>query len=281
MYPSSNLAIFVLCALWVCALQAGDELRWFKDGVPPDAIRETAMPDTGDSRVGKILSRFYNKGLGGPENWEEIISMRSKGEIHLADGESMEMEAYQRKPDRMKVILRNKGRAVLTLSYDGESAWRQYAEPSKVQSMDATEARRFIHSSMFGNHLLFPFAEGKKIEYLETIPIEQKVCHKLRVHLDTGYQVDYYIDVTSYHERMVENVDRKTDKINTIHYREYSMVSGMPMAMVLENFEDNKLVSTLELKDCRVNAGIMPWMFDMPEVAAGASVGSKSSVPAP
>ena len=63
------------------------------------------------------------------------------------------------------------------MAYDGEVAWKQVNGAAKPEPMNAEEARRFIHSSIFGNHLLFPFAQGKKIEYLETIPVEETICH--------------------------------------------------------------------------------------------------------
>ncbi|MGC6455447.1 MAG: hypothetical protein ACON46_02835 [Coraliomargaritaceae bacterium] len=270
------LAVF---SLWLCSLQAGEELQWSKDELLGNSVRKMPMPDTGDTRIGKILTRFYNKGLGGPENWDTIITMRSSGVLRLASGDSMEIEVYQRKPNLIKVVLRDKGRAVLTLSYNGELAWRQGVDPEDVQLMDEKEARRFIHSSFFGSYLLYPYAPGKKIEYLETLPVEQTVCHKLRVHLDTDYQVDYYIDVSNYHELRVENLDVHSGMKNTVHYYDYTVVSGMPMAMRVENYEEEKLLSTLELKDYKVNIGIMPWMFDLPKTAAAQPSGSEKISP--
>ncbi len=242
----------------------GEVLQPPEDGILTDAVRSRAMPDTGDSRIGRILARYYNKGLGGPEAWESIISMRSRGVIQLEAGESLEIEALQRKPDRMKVVIRQDGRESLILAHDGQTAWRLVAGDARATSLEGTEARRFIHSSGFGSHLLYPYARGKKIEYIETIPVAQKVCHKLRVHLETGYQVDYYIDVSDYHEFMVDNLDLQSGMVNTVRYGDYTVVSGMPMAMRVENLEDGKLVSVLELDDFQVNIGIMPWMFEMP-----------------
>ena len=54
---------------------AGEVLEWPADQILLQEVRETPMPDTGDSRIGKILNRFYKKGLGGRDNWESIISM--------------------------------------------------------------------------------------------------------------------------------------------------------------------------------------------------------------
>ena len=269
----------VVCCFWISSLQAGEILEWSEDQMLSEKIRETPMPDTGDSRIGKILMRFYEKGLGGPENWESIVSMRSRGIIRLDSGMEMKMEAYQRKPNQMKLVLSQKERTVLTMAYDGEVAWRQVEGSLNAERMDPEETRRFIHSSMFGNHLLFPYAKGKRIEYMETIPVEETVCHKVRVHLDTGYQVDYYINVSDYHELRVDNLDLHTDRVNTIQYSDYTVVSGMPMALRVENSEDDKLLSALELEEFTVNIGIMPWMFRMPANIAEKSASSENSTP--
>ena len=264
--PSCRLVLLSLCVGSFYTKAAGEVLEWPADQILLQEVRETPMPDTGDSRIGKILNRFYKKGLGGRDNWESIISMRSRGVIRLESGVEMDIEVYQRKPDQLKLALLNEERSLgVSMAYDGEMAWKQVNGAAKPEPMDPEEARRFIHSSIFGNHLLFPFALGKKIEYLETIPVEETICHKVRVHLDTGYQVDYYIDVSNYHELRLENLDLSTGKVNTIHYRDYTVVSGMPMAMQLENYEDGQLVSMLELSDFKVNVGIMPWMFRMPD----------------
>ena len=261
---NSNLcaATALIFAGLVC--QAGEVLKLPEGQMLSESIRTQAMPDTGESRIGKILKRFYEKGLGGSENWASIISMRSSGTITLETGETIAMEAYQRKPDRTKIILRGKGFGSVILSYDGKLAWKQPPGTAPSTPMDAEESRRFIHSSQFGNYLLYPFAEGKKIEYIETIPIDQTVCHKVRVHLDTGYQVDYYIDVSNYHELRVDNLDLQSGLLNSVRYYDYAVVSGMPMAMRVENLELGKLLSVLELSDFKVNIGIMPWMFEMP-----------------
>ena len=107
------------------------------------------MPDTGDSRIGKILNRFYKKGLGGRDNWESIISMRSRGVIRLDSGVEMDIEVYQRKPDQLKLALLNEERSLaVSMAYDGEVAWKQVNGAAKPEPMDPEEARRFIHSSI-------------------------------------------------------------------------------------------------------------------------------------
>ena len=230
-----------------------------------DKRRVEVMPDTGNSRIGKILTRFYEKGLGGPDNWKKLMSLRGSGSIRM-DNALFEVESFQKKPNLMKLIISKEGRDVFTLSYDGKVAWKRSLKSQTPVQMEANEARRFIHGSVFGNYLLYPYAEGKRIEYIETIPFEGSVCHRIRVHLDTGFEIDYYLDVSRYHEVKVENHDLRTGLKNIIRYSDFRSVFGTVMAMKVENFEGDELLSSLQMDEYRANVGIMPWMFEIPEL---------------
>ncbi len=227
-------------------------------------LRAKPMPDTGSSHLGKILNRYYTEGLGGSDHWETITSLKVSGSLKLESGE-FDFAAYQRKPDLIKITINGKYHD-LVLAYDGRQAWRQVEASGQAPVlMDALEARRFIHSAHFGNHLLYPYTEGKRIDYIDTVPVEGTICHQIRVTLPTEYQVDYFIDVRSYLEIKVVNTDLRTGTVSSIVYEDYIREYGMPIAKRVDSYEDGKWVSQLELDEVRVNAGVMPWMFAMPE----------------
>jgi hypothetical protein len=131
--------------------------------------------------------------------------------------------------------------------------------------MAEQEARHFIHSARFGNYLLYPFAEGKRISLIDTVPVEGAICHQVRVELDTGYQVDYFIDIRSYLETKVVNTDLHSGVTNSVIYKDYTREFGMPIAKKVESREDGEWVSSLVLDEVKVNSGVMPWMFHMPK----------------
>ncbi len=265
-----NRNIFYLtCALSLCATQLGAEKQNVTGDVlemPADQItvilRQTAMPELGEGRLAKILTRYYTEGLGGQENWEKISSLKVSGTLTLEGGE-FELNAYQKKPDLIKMTIRG-NQSDLTLGYDGELAWQHLpGRGQRPEPMPADEARRFIHGAHFGNHLLYPFAIGKSIEYIDTVPVEGNICHQLRVTLDTGYQVDYFIDIRSYLEVKVLNTDLINETTNSVVYRDYIREFGMPIAKQVESFENGEWVSSLTLEEVKVNSGVIPWMFKM------------------
>ena len=157
------------------------------------------------------------------------------------------------------------GQRNLVLGYDGKKAWQVLpGQKGEAQAMALAEARRFIHSAHFGNHLLYPYALGKQIEYIDTVPVKDTVCHQVRVTLDTEFQVDYFIDIRSYLEIKVVNTDLRTGRSNSVVYEDYIREFGMPIAKRVVSEEDGEWVSTLVLDEVKVNSGIMPWMFKMP-----------------
>jgi len=241
--------------------EPGDRLMLPEDQVTV-ILRQTPMPDLGEGRLAKILNRYYHDGLGGSENWDKISSLKVSGRLRLKDGE-FALSAYQKKPDLIKMTIRG-NQGDLVLGYDGKDAWQDLpGRDRKPEPMPADEARRFIHSAHFGNHLLYPFASGKTIEYVDTVPAEGNICHQIRVTLDTEYQVDYFIDIRTYLEIKVVNTDMQNGEKNGVIYKDYIREYGMPIAKQVDSYEGGEWASTLTLDEVKVNAGVIPWMFEM------------------
>lgn len=258
-----SLLVFLFCS-GLFASEEGKVLNIAPDKLNVN-LRNTAMPELGETRIEKILKRYYEQGLGGAENWEKVVSLNLIGKMETEGGE-LALNAYQKKPDQVKMTLApESGQGSLTLAYDGEVAWKQTGRQGQPERMTEAEARRFIHSARFGNYLLYPYAEGKRIRLIDTVPVEGAICHQIRVNLDSEYQVDYYIDIRSYLEVKVVNTDLRSGSENSIIYMDYSRESGMPVAKKVKNMENGEWVSTLLVEEVKVNSGVMPWMFHMPE----------------
>jgi hypothetical protein len=226
-------------------------------------LRQTAMPEMGTDRLGSILNRYYKEGLGGPGNWEKVVSLRVFGRLTLEGGE-FEFKAYQKKPHYIKMTIFGKQRR-MKMGYDGSTAWRVLQGQGGAVEMEGAQARQFMHNAHFGNYLLYPYALGKQIEYIDTVPVDDVICHQVRVTLDSGYQVDYFIDIRTYLEVKVITTDLRSEQVTSVVYEDYIRESGMPIAQKVVSSEDGKWVSTLELDEVKVNSGVMPWMFKMPK----------------
>ncbi|MBL6919080.1 MAG: hypothetical protein ISR41_01080 [Puniceicoccaceae bacterium] len=262
-------ATYLLCSLGLFAtlsgesdpISLGDTLSMPTDQINT-IIRQSAMPDLGEGRLARILTRYYKTSFGGAEKWDQISSLKVSGMIKLAGGE-FEMIAYQKKPDLFRLRILHNVRD-FEMGFDGTTAWqRKPGRNTEPEALGEDEARRFIHGARFGNYLLHPYADGKKIQYIDTVPTEGNLCHHIRVTLDTEYQVDYFIDIRVYLELKSIHTDFRSGSVASVVYKDYIHESGMPIAKQIENFENGEWVSTLTLDDFKVNSGLMPWMFEM------------------
>lgn len=262
-----RILIFSLCGLCALSLGADPAEEPAVEGEPESIdviLRQTPMPLMEHGRLGEILNRYYKEGLGGPENWEKIQSLKVGGTLTLAGG-TFDFNAYQKKPYYIKMTIYG-DRRNLVLGYDGKTAWQIMSEAQgKALPMPEAEARRFIHGAHFGNHLLYPYAVGKQIAYIDTVPVDGTICHQIRVTLDTGYQVDYYIDIRTYLEVKVVSLDLATGVESSVTYEDYIREFGMPIAKKVVSREAGEWVSDLVLEEIKVNSGVMPWMFKMPK----------------
>ena len=235
------------------------------EGDAYEAARNMPMPDLDEStKLGKILSRYYSNGLGGAANWDQVESLRASGTVRLGEDTCL-VRVYLKKPNYIKIVLEPEGGTPILLGYDGAVAWRQYGENESGFSMDESEARSFIHSAIFGSHLLYPYSEGKRVEYIDTIPVDGSICHHVRVSLPTEFVVDYFIDVRSYLELKAVNTDRRTNHISEFVYEDYIRTSGIPIALSVSNYAKGELLSSLKFDEVKANTGIMPFMFQMPK----------------
>jgi hypothetical protein len=240
----------------------GDVLQMPSEEIS-DTLRATPMPELGEGNLARIIKRYYVDGLGGVKNWDAISSLKISGTLKLEAGE-YELNAYQKKPDLIKITMSAEGRE-LVISYDGKYAWQKLpGRGEQPKPMSEDEARRFKHSACFGSHLLYPFAAGKKLEFIDTVPIDGNICHQIRVTLNSDYQVDYFIDIRTYLQVKEVNTDLRTGKVNSVIYRDYSRELAMPIAMQVESYEEGKWVSTLTIDEVKINSGVIPWMFNMP-----------------
>jgi hypothetical protein len=128
------------------------------------------------------------------------------------------------------------------------------------------EARRFIHSSVFGNYLLYPFRAGKIIEYMGAVTEDSTVCHRIRVTLPNAFTVEYYIDVRSYLDTKIVNIDTKLNNKIVLICEDYKTIDGFPVAHKVISNQDDGTLSTLLLDDIEFNVGLTEWMFKRPDL---------------
>jgi hypothetical protein len=83
--------------------------------------------------------------------------------------------------------------------------------------------------------------------------------------LESGLQVDYFIDIRTYLERKSIITDLRTGRVTESLSQDYFRESGITVSRKVVSSENGVWVSTLELDTITFNSGVMPWMFKMPK----------------
>ncbi len=227
------------------------------------AIINAPMPELYLSKLGKILVRYYNEGLGGIEEWSRINSLKLKGTIQTDEG-IFKYESIAKKPNMLKVRFLKNGRNV-EITCNGTEVWQKLASEEKTQLVDSNsnQYKNVIHSSVFSSFLLYPFEKGKIIRYLGTRREDGQLCHIIRVDLETGFILDYYIGVQSYREvKVVQNNHLIDGDETTIVFSNFQNINGLQLPFRAISSKKGKLYASLEIDRAIPNVSVYDWMFN-------------------
>ena len=229
------------------------------------ALEESPMPELYPSKLGQVLTRHYNEGLGGFEKWKQFKSVKMKGTVETAEGGFYGYESLLKKPNYLKMVLfLEEGDHIL--AFDGVNAREKspVSDSAVLLKPDDPKSRLIKQSAQFGNYLLYPFDSNKTIEYLGTERKADSVCHWIRVELDNHFIIDYFIDVQTYKEVKVVLHDLVDSENNSsIQYSNYKSINGLPIAHEIRSEKFEKWASTLTINSVDINVGSLHWMFDI------------------
>ena len=137
------------------------------------------------------------------------------------------------------------------------------SEAIRLDPIDS-KYRLIEQSAQFGNYLLYPFSSKKTMKYLGTERKAGSVCHWIRVELDTGFIIDYFVDAKTYKEVQVVLKDLLSpDNQSLIQYSNYKIVNDFSVAHKIRTEKFGEWASTLTINSVNTNVGSLHWMFDL------------------
>tara|TARA_B100001769_G_C21990191_1_gene532195 strand:+ start:31 stop:861 length:831 start_codon:yes stop_codon:yes gene_type:complete len=222
------------------------------------------MPELYPSKLGKILIRHYNEGLGGIEEWSCINSLKLKGTIKNEEG-IFKYESIAKKPNMLKVRLLKNGR-YLEITCNGKEVWQKLFPEGKTQLLDSNsiQYKNIIHSSAFSSFLLYPFEKGKTIHYYGTEREDGQLCHIIRVALETGFILDYYIGVQSYREvKVVQKNHQLQGDETVVVLSDFQNINGLNLPFREISSKQGKTYASLIIDQAIPNIGAFEWMFNL------------------
>ncbi len=220
-----------------------------------------------DPRLSTILQRYYQRSLGGAENWDSVESMRLKGVLEMENGNKASFVGYMKKPDFCKVRILLAGGKEMVMSYDGEDAWQQSPQDPVPVDMPETEAVNFIRDAAFGGHLLYPLLPGKQIDLLGMRRVEGDLCYDLQVTLPGGQRVRYAVDSTDFQERMLIVTNAVNGALEETRHSDIRRVDGVQVPFCSRMEIDGQFVQEIRLREVEANIGLTPWFFSRGELS--------------
>ena len=225
------------------------------------SLIDSAMPELRQSQLGKILTRYYRRCLGGADNWEAINSFKISAELDTKGGK-YQYESIVKKPNFYKIAISSEETTNI-VAFDGNNKWqKQISGEEWSYPKIAPNWHRMIHEPELATYFLYPMQTGKTYQYEGTVRELNTVCFKVSLLTKQGYLIDYYIDVESYCIISIKIIDRlKEFSPVIIEYSDHRLVDGVYFAHKIKYYVDGQWDSTLNVKNITTNVGAANWMF--------------------
>lgn len=225
------------------------------------SLVNSPMPKLKNSKLGKILTRHYNKCLGGADHWKTIKSVKTSADLDSRTG-FYEYILVTKKPNLYKISLSIDGQTSI-FAFDGtDIRQKQILEEGITTPVRAGNLKRTINGTQLPRYLLYPLQAGKAYQYLGTVREFNTVCYKLRLFADQNFVIDYFLDVESYNIATIRVIDR-LEKFSPvlIRYFDYRLIDGIYFAHKIESFINEQWDSILKVNSISTNIGASQWMF--------------------
>ena len=225
------------------------------------SLIDSAMPELRQSQLGKILTRYYKRCLGGADNWEAINSFKISAELDTKGGK-YQYESIVKKPNFYKIAISSEETTNI-VAFDGNNKWqKQISGEEWSYPKIAPNWHRMIHEPELATYFLYPMQTGKTYQYEGTVRELNTVCFKVSLLTKQGYLIDYYIDIESYCIISIKIIDRlKEFSPVIIEYSDHRLVDGVYFAHKIKYYVDGQWDSTLNVKNITTNVGAANWMF--------------------
>ena len=225
------------------------------------SLIDSAMPELRQSQLGKILTRYYRRCLGGADNWEAINSFKISAELDTKGGK-YQYESIVKKPNFYKIAISSEETTNI-VAFDGNNKWqKQISGEEWSYPKIAPNWHRMIHEPELATYFLYPMQTGKTYQYEGTVRELNTVCFKVSLLTKQGYLIDYYIDIESYCIISIKIIDRlKEFSPVIIEYSDHRLVDGVYFAHKIKYYVDGQWDSTLNVKNITTNVGVANWMF--------------------
>ena len=206
------------------------------------------------------------KAHGGKDQYEKIKTSQMNMNIDLI-AMSIPTTMYVKEPDKMRIEMTVKGQSAITI-FNGDKGWilkdgkvKEIPQDIFDQIKEQIEGR-----SNYLNNIFIDYEEnGIDIKLEGTENIDDKDYYKLIVTTKEGKITTIYIDSQTYLEYKINTSQNLMgqDAEMEVFLKDNKWVEGLLIPFKMEIFSEGNLVSSVILKDIKLNLPIEDSMFLM------------------
>lgn len=206
----------------------------------------------------------YIKTVGGMEKIQAVQSLRRTGKFSGGGGFEAMVVEENRRPGYVRQEFQIQGMTGIT-AYDGKDGWKiePWQGKKDVESLSEDEMKGVLFDSDFDGPLVNYEAKGNKVEYVGLDPVDGTDTHKLKVTLENGDVLHYYMD-TDYFvpikvelQRIVRGAPRELESILGDYkevngwYLPHSLESGPKGSQFKASITFDKIEANVDLNESR------------------------------
>jgi hypothetical protein len=217
----------------------------------------------------ELLARNL-KAHGGAEKLNAVKSIRMKGTLEYAPGSELDLTVEVQRPEKVHFDFTLQGMTQVQ-GYDGKVGWGNdpFSGKRDAEPLGEDDLKDIQEQADAGLPLTVYKDKGYKMEYLGMEPVEGSDAYKVRVTLNNGDDITYYVDADYFLEireevkRRVRGAEREIDT----SIGNYKEVNGLQIPFYFETgTKGNPNTQKTSIEKVEINPpGIDDSRFKMPE----------------
>ena len=202
---------------------------------------------------------------GGRKLLESVKDTTMIGTMEIAmAGMSGTLTMYLKEPNKARMDFEAMG-TVITMAFDGESAWWTNPQSGAAEEMPADQAEEIIRLARGNDIILNPDKHGITYEMKEKETLEGKEYYVLEQSFPDGFKMNMYIDGQTYflYKTVTKQLQMGVEVEAEFFLSDWKKVDGIMTAHTNKIYQNGEEVMTMAFTEVKYNTGIEDSLFKM------------------
>lgn len=184
-------------------------------------------------------------------------------EIAMA-GMSGSLTMYHKEPNKMRMEFEMMG-MVITMAFDGESAWWTNPQTGATEEMPMDQAEGIVRQAWGNDILLNPDKHGVTYELKGKETLEGKEYYVLEQGFPDGWKMKFYLDAQTYlpYKTVAKSMQMGVEVEAEAFLSDWKKVDGVMTAHTIKTYQSGEEVMSMSFTEVKYNTGIEDSLFKM------------------